>query len=155
MPEVFFISDTHFGHAKIAEARGFSSVEEHDTYLADAWNRVVRSRDVIYHLGDVSLGNREILASLKGYKKLVLGNHDNWNVLAPYFDRCYGAVAFRSSILTHVPIAMSALGNRFSFNVHGHTHSFLQGDRYVNVCVEQLPGGNPIALPDLLRRYEL
>src|SRR6185312_6859120 len=81
----WFTSDHHFGHAKILEllpdSRPFRDVEEMNGALVDAWNSVVRPGDTVWHLGDVSLGNRrETLAligpQLNGRKRLVPGNHD-------------------------------------------------------------------------------
>lgn len=82
MSEVFFISDTHFGHERILElgnGRPFRSISEHDEKIVENWNSVVSPNDTVYHLGDVALGgvqNLEILKVLNGRKLLVPGNHD-------------------------------------------------------------------------------
>lgn len=51
-----------------------------DEAIVRNWNRVVGDTDVVYHLGDVAMGDSsrwdEILKSLNGYKILVVGNHD-------------------------------------------------------------------------------
>ena len=58
MSEVFFISDTHFGHKGILtfsgtkEFRKFDSIEEHDAELVRHWNSVVGKNDTVFHLGD-------------------------------------------------------------------------------------------------------
>src|SRR5580700_9166809 len=111
MGNIFFIGDTHFGSKTLilsptsSRSSRFSSVEEQDQTIEDNWNKTVRTKDVVYHVGDVSMGNIEVLKRLRGYKKLILGNHDNWNKLAPYFDRCYGAFKFQKDfILTHIPV---------------------------------------------------
>jgi calcineurin-like phosphoesterase family protein len=79
----FFVSDTHFGHNNIlhlGHGRPFDSIEEHNETLIKNWNRVVKSSDTVYHLGDVALGriteSLPLVARLNGRKKLVPGNHD-------------------------------------------------------------------------------
>ncbi len=156
---LFLIGDTHFGHGKIAALRGFGNEEApdvlaHDEYLIERWNSVVRQKDIIYHLGDVAFHNFECLKTLKGYKKLILGNHDNWEKLSIYFNRCYGALAFRRSIITHIPVYPKQLEHRFKFNLHGHTHQHnLEDPRYINLSAEQLDL-TPIAIEDLQKRFE-
>ena len=78
----FFISDTHFGHKNIINYsdRPFDNFEDMDWQIVNNWNHVVGDTDVVYHLGDVAMGDStrwdNILKSLNGYKILVTGNHD-------------------------------------------------------------------------------
>lgn len=78
----FVTSDHHFGHARIIELaqRPFTTLEAMKSQLIAAWNRVVGLDDVVLHLGDLALGNREesisLTAALNGRKLLVPGNHD-------------------------------------------------------------------------------
>jgi calcineurin-like phosphoesterase family protein len=80
MSAVWFSSDTHFLHKLVAGQRGFASSEEHDEALIARWNTLVRPDDLVWHLGDVGLGNEtrvlEQAARLNGRKQLVTGNHD-------------------------------------------------------------------------------
>lgn len=82
---LFFTSDTHFGHKNIIEYcnRPFSSVGEMDEEIIRRWNNVVEPSDVVYHLGDFTLGGerqaREYFCQLNG-RIFVLGNpwhHDH------------------------------------------------------------------------------
>ena len=86
----FLISDTHFGHKNILSFKrndgtslrpAFNSIEEHDEFLIDNWNKVVSPTDKIYHLGDVGFYNvsklLEVMSRLNGRKVLIKGNHDN------------------------------------------------------------------------------
>ena len=82
---IFFTSDHHFYHNNIIEYcnRPFSSVGEMNSEMVSRWNSVVKQSDVVYHLGDFSLGNKEhikeILDSLNGRIFFIQGNHDgNW-----------------------------------------------------------------------------
>ena len=57
MPNTFFTSDSHFGHASVLaprmdRPRPFATIEEHDEALVAAWNAVVRPDDIVWHLGD-------------------------------------------------------------------------------------------------------
>lgn len=82
MSNRFFISDTHFGHKNIINYsdRPFDNFEDMDWQIVNNWNHVVGDTDVVYHLGDVAMGDStrwdNILKSLNGYKVLVTGNHD-------------------------------------------------------------------------------
>lgn len=80
---IFFISDTHFGHAAVIKYsnRPFESVEEMDEELIKRWNRKVKPDDIVIVVGDFFMYHskeklREILRRLNGRKILVRGNHD-------------------------------------------------------------------------------
>ena len=133
MSNVFFISDTHWGHANILNfkrddgtpLRDFKSVEEMDETMIDNWNKVVRANDVIYHLGDLSFGkNLNFLERLKGKKRLVRGNHDGHKLkfYAMYFDEVYGARHLQKCWLTHIPIHSDSI-KYGHLNLHGHLHA--------------------------------
>lgn len=76
----YFISDIHFGCQNRFDGRTL----EHDKIVKDNWNRVVTNADNVYILGDIGkIGNNqdterliEIIATLKGKKTLIVGNHD-------------------------------------------------------------------------------
>lgn len=78
---LFFTSDSHFGHSKMAAQRGFGEdTDAMDEALIKAWNSVVHFGDTVYHLGDLSFRSAvetaEILCRLRGTIHLVPGNHD-------------------------------------------------------------------------------
>lgn len=144
-PKVWVTSDTHFGHRKIIEfekeARPYATILEHDLDLVERWNSVVRKEDTVWHLGDVFFGKdaHRILGVLKGYKRLVLGNHDrnHVEVLAQYFDKLYGCADYGGCILSHIPVHPYQLEKQYTKNIHGHMHSKrLDDSRYVCVSVE-------------------
>ncbi len=146
--QVFVIADLHLGHAKLAEVRGFASVEAHDAWLVAAWNRVVDKRDVVYVLGDVFRLDR--VGDLHGIKKLAMGNHDTKPVAAyaALFSKVAAYFEFDGCLLSHIPVH-EGQRHRFKLNVHGHTHANLIFDPwYVSVSVEQLEGGSPALLRD-------
>lgn len=94
MSNVWFTSDTHFGHANIVRAcsnwsdpekcRDFTSIEDHDNYLIEQLNKKVKPTDTLYHLGDFGLGfawKDRIFKLRERIKceriKLIFGNHDH------------------------------------------------------------------------------
>lgn len=149
MPEIFLISDTHFGHNKILEFEPTrrelgATIEEHNEALVDRWNSVVRPKDTVWHLGDVLFGREafKYLARLNGIKKLVMGNHDNYPVdlYLRHFRTVKACVKLDNDfLLTHIPVHESQK-HRFTANIHGHLHSrTVPGDPfYVNVSCERI-----------------
>lgn len=80
MSVVRFTSDLHLGHEKVAGLRGFDSVRDHDAVILANWQRTVGPNDIVWVLGDITLGSRgqalAALYALPGRKRLILGNHD-------------------------------------------------------------------------------
>jgi calcineurin-like phosphoesterase family protein len=82
MGRVWFTSDLHLGHAKVAELRGFASTKEHDQALVDNWRSVVNPKadDQVWVLGDIATSSPgyalDVIHALPGTKHLILGNHD-------------------------------------------------------------------------------
>ncbi len=154
MSEVFFISDTHFGHRGIISFestkpfRPFESIEEHDAELVRRWNATVCPKDIVWHLGDFCFGARNIpiAGELNGSKRLIMGNHDIYaadNYLK-YFDKIFGCCEYKGMILSHVPVHESQM-DRWYMNVHGHLHTKLvlkqdgtPDSRYFNASCEQI-----------------
>lgn len=151
MANVFFVSDTHFSHAMVAEIRGFESIEAHDEHLIEAWNAVVTKRDHVWHLGDLTLKNptaiEHLVNRLNGIKHLVLGNHDrahpifknSHNALkkyAPMFETVQlfarRRISGKEVLLSHYPYSGDHGEDRhLQFRLrdtgisllHGHTHA--------------------------------
>lgn len=126
MSKKFFISDLHFGHKNILKysgaLRGGSTSEEHDQWLLDQINSVVKKGDLLYILGDVAFNNTHLEKMKKiraGNRVLVRGNHD---VLTPnkyleYFSQIHGLLSFRGVFwLSHAPIHPQELRGRL--NIH-------------------------------------
>lgn len=159
MANVFFISDTHFGHSKILEfeaaSRPFNTIEEHNEALIDNWNSVVTANDVVYHLGDVLFGkaNFPLLYRLNGIKKLIMGNHDQYatSEYLIHFTKVHGSYQFDGNILTHIPVHVGQFV-RYKMNIHGHLHSKkLEDARYFNCSCEQI-GLTPISYEEIKQR---
>jgi calcineurin-like phosphoesterase family protein len=91
MSNVYFTSDTHYGHSNIASPhtskwkggyRDYKSLEEMNQDLVKNINKVVKPEDTLWHLGDWSFGGIE---NIWKFRKqilcdnihLILGNHDH------------------------------------------------------------------------------
>ena len=120
--KIFFISDTHFGHANIIGycSRPFAKpeelhsngvfkdpevgntrVSEMNEKIIKNYNYVVQDHDIVYFLGDLGFKNlpecRAIIQRLKGIKILVMGNHDNWGITS-YYNMGFTAVVEEATI---------------------------------------------------------
>ena len=144
---IFFISDTHFGHANMitflnydgTRMRPFSSVEECDELMIENWNSLVGPKDRIFHLGDVvyKCKNRdEIMQRLNGEKILIKGNHDRdqlgWYM--KYFKDIRGTHHIDGNyLLGHFPVHPDSKG-RFVRQLHGHIHAqtVMKHEPYIN-----------------------
>jgi calcineurin-like phosphoesterase family protein len=149
MGQIFFTSDTHFGHKNIIRlsnrpfkaTKNQTDIEVMNEAIVKNWNATVSPEDTVYHLGDVALGpideSLAIIARLNGTKVLVTGNHDRnfrggrrsaslepaeWDerYLSVGFDRVYANVAL--SGFTGLPAVMLS---HFPYNGDSH-----DGDRY-------------------------
>jgi calcineurin-like phosphoesterase family protein len=177
--DVWFSSDHHLGHRNIlnfkksdeSPLRVFNSIEEHDDFLIQASNEVVKPEDKIYFLGDVCINNKflHLVTKFNGSKRLVRGNHDIFKTVEYQkvgFTEIYGTRVFTPKetggvffVATHVPTHTSSL-YRWTANVHGHTHSnnvMLDGEvdsRYICVCMEQLDNYRPVHLDEIVSRVK-
>lgn len=166
MPNIFLISDTHFGHKGVTQflnqdgskLRPWDNTEEMDEALVKNWNSVVKPKDKVYHLGDVVINRRAFptLARLNGEKILVSGNHDIFRLqeYLTYFKDRRGYHVLDRMIMSHIPIHADSIG-RFKVNIHGHLHSNtvklpdgLDDLRYFNVSVERI-NYTPIAFEEV------
>jgi calcineurin-like phosphoesterase family protein len=142
MGKIFIISDLHFSHKNMALKRGFKDEIEHDNFIIEQWNKVVSKKDTVWILGDITMEKSTpytLLDKLNGYKKVVLGNHDQPQhvpELLKYVNSVCGMIKYKGFIFTHCPIHESEIC-RFSKNIHGHVHeNSLADDRYINVSCE-------------------
>jgi len=172
MANTFVISDTHFNHEAILKFKdyankpprgGFDSVEQMNEAMLDNWVSVVGPKDTVIHLGDVLFGPDKVdwmtanFAKLPGKKRLIVGNHDNLKMLAPFFKdmQMWIDMSDNGLLLSHTPQHPSTLaeshrfGNEPILNVHGHIHSNPSPEGpYKCVCVEQI-NYTPINLESL------
>jgi calcineurin-like phosphoesterase family protein len=161
MRDIWLVSDTHFHHKNILTFTddngdlirpGFSCVEEMDEHMLEKWNSVVKQGDIVYHLGDVMMGDKDhfkkFWARLNGSKRLIVGNHDDIKFLAngSFFAKIKMWRVFKEFglVLTHVPIHKSEMGHDL-VNVHGHIHQNKSPTPWhYNVSVEALDDYTPV-----------
>lgn len=136
---VYFTGCTHFSHKNILEFenRPFSSVNEMDLAMIKTWNDQVEPKDIVWHLGDVCLGNYErtveILNQLNGQIRIVKGNHDyskTWDKilkrndsLVEEFHPIGTKIKYEKNELwlTHYPFEIGLRPRKWS--IHSHIHS--------------------------------
>jgi calcineurin-like phosphoesterase family protein len=161
--KTWFTSDTHFGHRAIIDmcGRPFADVDEMDDAMVAAWNAVVHTNDVVWHLGDFAFRchpqrAKEIFDALNGIKHLVVGNHDKKPTLALGWAE---VIPFRHLVVDGVQINLSHYAMRVWPGLHrgavmlyGHSHGTLPGSRAtLDVGVDNV-GFAPVDLPEILGR---
>lgn len=149
--KTYFTSDTHFWHKSILnfESRPYESTEEMTSDMIDKWNSQVDSEDIVYHLGDLCLGNYEqtvdVLERLKGKIILIKGNHDyskyykkinKLGLLHEYHEVGISLKYNKHQLwLTHYPLEIGLRPRKWS--IHGHIHgSESTWDNQINVGVD-------------------
>lgn len=168
---VYFYSDPHFADDEMKYIR--------KNYIGDdeqvrAINKKIGKKDTIVFLGDI--GDVEFISKIRGYKILVMGNHDsgasnyiraieywwNWHNdvsydLVPHdnhlFDEVYeGPLCISEKIiLSHEPLDIP-----FMLNIHGHDHSgwTFQDINHWNVCAENI-GYTPVCIKEIVNSGRL
>ena len=140
---IYLTSDTHFGDSGIMKYidRPFRNVEEMDRVLIENINNTVNGEDVLYILGDFTMGG--------GFKKythylnqincrhirLILGNHDRrfivngiqspFDLKQDYCEFDYNEIEYNSIwfCLSHYPMLFWNGEDCGSIMCHGHIHS--------------------------------
>ena len=133
MSNVFFTSDTHFGHKNIIKYsnRPFADIAEMDEAMVKNWNAKVGANDEVWHLGDLAFHKagaiRGILSRLNGKIHFVRGNHDE--VLPEIADRFTTVQDYKELkidgqkiILCHFPLLTWNKAHRGAWHFHGHCH---------------------------------
>lgn len=138
----YFISDTHFNHAKILdfERTQFENIKEHNLFILTKLKDLKLSKDdTLYHLGDFGFLEDEeidIWNSLKCKKILIRGNHDKKASYFPqFFDKVYNHPLWYNKriLLSHEPLPVT----EGTLNVHGHLHgSKLYKENYFNISID-------------------
>lgn len=150
----YYISDLHLFHeASIRfDNRPFASLDEMHKAIVEHWNHKITNGDTVYILGDISLrGKKEeliaLVATLKGRKVLIRGNHDD---LSDYryqqlfyeivdYKEVHDSVGGRNYdlVLSHYPIFSWKNMGRGTYLLYGHTHDNAE-DEYYQKCLSQM-----------------
>ena len=143
---IFLTGDQHFGHVSNRGGvikycnRPFSNIDEMDDALIKTWNTIVSPDDLVYHLGDFTLGNRLVAEKyfrrLNGYIR-VLDNpwhHDRkWLRGQMYYSAQHEVVYDQPIVVleheTEVPVVLCHYPfenwdrkHYESIHLHGHSH---------------------------------
>lgn len=155
--KIFIISDTHFNHKNIIEYTGrpFKTIEEMNEVIIKKWNDKVGKEDLVIHLGDFALGDKEevikIRNRLNGKIILIKGNHDHKSVRDAGFFIVKGTLEIGNIIFSHNPLDEKEIPLCF-INVHGHIHE-KESPRGINVSVEKIDY-EPKEIEDLKKLYQ-
>jgi calcineurin-like phosphoesterase family protein len=153
-PKVFFTSDTHFYHARVIDYcnRPFKDVYKMNEHMIKVWNKTVKPFDIVYHLGDFSMGkkaHKEVVPRLNGTKILISGNHcpthvshkNHLKIQQKYIDYGWAEIYPHTKelilknglkvLMSHLPYAKEGFDQRYlNFRpedkgqvlLHGHLH---------------------------------
>ncbi len=143
MPNIFFTSDHHFGHANIIKFcnRPFDSVADMNEELIKRWNEKIGENDEVYHLGDFALSSSDdfinIIERLNGVKYLIVGNHEGTALNnKKYFKwaKEYHELKVKDAdaaggvqhiILFHYAMRVWRSDHRGTWQLYGHSHNTL------------------------------
>lgn len=149
-PNIFFTSDTHFGHeSKIKKHLvPFKTIEEMNEELIKRWNNKVGTNDIVYHLGD--FGDYNIIKRLNGKVRLICGNYEEYDYGKDFegFRKKLMDLGFADVIKKGIYLDEKILGERVylthrptdhakdCFTLFGHVHSLGLVKKFgFNVCV--------------------
>jgi len=179
--DVFFTADQHFGHKNIIKycQRPFADVTEMDNELIARWNSRVHADDLVFHLGDVTLGDdaakyfsrlngRIYLLRLdwhhdyrwlrkQGNSSLVSASGHPLRFLPPldvieveYIRRGEHPLTIT---LSHYPMAEWEASHYGAWHIHGHSHGAyydLQGRFVIDAGVDAT-GFAPLSFAEVLQ----
>ncbi len=158
----FLIADLHLGHANIIRycSRPFVFFDpgEMDHVLIKNWNYTVSAANIVYYLGDLCYGNREIPVEhykkkLKGTIIFIKGNHDDPDHGAKFSEIIdYRGYRF---LLIHDPADAPPAFDGWVIHGHHHNNDLRQypficfSKKRINVSAEVV-GYSPVSLDELV-----
>lgn len=146
--DIYLVSDTHFNDKELYVGTKRIERKDSDEYVK-LINSKVGKKSILIHLGDV--GNLEAMKKVRGYKILIMGNHDTGATkYKEVFDEVYtGPIQIGEKlILSHEPLECG-----WAFNIHGHIHSFTHRDdaRHMCICPEVTRQFEPVNFNQLMK----
>jgi len=154
IPKDFYLtSDTWFGRPQIlqiANRLDFKNIEDMNSQLIKNWNKKVKMKDVVFHLGNFAwdpITARKVLKKLNGTIFFVRGSQDK--ALEEVISEFPRATFLEDSItelldfdlvLSHYPLAVWNGKDSGTMHMHGHTvfshKTNLQLEKRFNVCTD-------------------
>lgn len=181
---IYFTADTHYNHQNIVRGcsewedktgcRPFRTLKAHNEAVIKNINKIVKSDDILYHVGDVAFGGKD---SIWDFRKqincqtihLCLGNHDHHikkntiistekglinvkTLFTTVQDRIEKVIQDKYDfIMDHYPIRSYHKMDKGAIHVYGHTHKELNyWKNAVCVCIECHPEFRPFSLQEIL-----
>ena len=147
---IWFTADTHYGHKNIVRGvstwndtsgcRDFDTIAQMNDALVEGINDCVTENDVLYHLGDFTMGLFDHVLEFRSRLickniHLILGNHDHTilndrdNVQQLFSSvRQMGLIEIghQKIMLCHYPLHVWQDHHRGTWHLHGHTHGKLK-----------------------------
>jgi calcineurin-like phosphoesterase family protein len=155
----WILADTHLGHRLLETAEMGARPRDFEALIVQNTAKVIRSEDVLIHLGDVSLYRHEkwhyrLLMACPCKRWLIRGNHDDksvtwymtvgWNFVGDEIKlKTFG----KSILLSHERVCDR---DDFDLNVHGHSHTKGLQDNYTHVLVKMEHEYRPFDLRTLV-----
>jgi len=167
MSNIWFSSDWHLGHKNIVSGcsewknkfacRNFNTLREHDETIINTINKYVKEDDILYFLGDFSMGGRE---SVLKYRRMIncrtihlcLGNHDlhirknaifsdgtrAHDLFTSIQERITKKIAKQSFVLDHYAMRTWDKGHYGAIMLHGHSHdSLIPYEKFLQIADEK------------------
>lgn len=141
--DIWFTSDWHLGHKNIVGPdvskwasgyRDFKTLEEMDHTIMATYNKYVKERDLVYHLGDLCFGSalkwihylRQLKPTIMFY---VTGNHDHetpYDLEGDWFSSVSQLLEVKIQgtkfVLCHYPMRTWNKSHHGSIHLFGHEH---------------------------------
>lgn len=171
----FVIGDNHFNHWNINKycGRGYKDLPSMNNDMVKRWNKIVRPKDLVIHVGDIVFTKGEsqkvadVIKKLNGRIILIKGNHDrksySWylaNGIDFLCERMIWEYNKKKVLFIHSPHDITYNDYRTcKYIVHGHSHDkgqFVHKRKQcqiVNVSVEHI-NYTPMNLVTLLNRLQ-
>lgn len=143
---IWIASDHHLSHNNITKFETYrtkfgsevdgkweADINSMNNEIITKHNSLVQPDDLVYFLGDVvwkpSASN--LLDQMHGTKHLILGNHDNKQVLRKHFHSMQDYLEIKHSnskiVLCHYPLYEWNGMHNGSYHLHGHVHGGSNG----------------------------
>jgi len=181
---IYFYSDPHFSDEEMWKVRTSQredlknlSLKEFDEFQIKSINAKVGKKDTIVFLGDI--GNLECVKKIRGYKVLIMGNHDmgSSNYKRVRNDIKYFSISIdkpetvvktednhlfdevkegRYTISDKIILSHEPYDDPYAFNIHGHDHSgkTFNDNKHLNVCAEII-NYTPVPIGDVIKSGKL
>jgi calcineurin-like phosphoesterase family protein len=158
----YVISDTHFGHDNLIKYA--NRPQNHDFLIYDSWKKIVGPKDIILHLGDLTVWYgmkqamwEEACKALPGRKWMIKGNHDTrsdefytklgFTIVEPFTAK----IGIFKIHFSHYPVDEKT--EDFDFNFHGHIHNNVKDAKQMewhrNISIEMM-NYRPTEIGDVL-----